>query len=1009
MLCEALLVTARRGSSLSTALKLACLTRGANGRGLYGTEATFDLKSRPAVKWATKDDAMITPAAQTRDVISFGPFSLVASERLLTKDGVLVDLGGRSLDILINLLSRPNEVVSKRDLLAQVWSDVTVEEGSLRFHIASLRKALGDGEGGARYITTLPGRGYCFVAPISRSSGRDQAPATVAANFAHANLPSPLIRMVGRAYDVRMLSSQLAATRFATIVGAGGVGKTSVAVAVGHDLTEAFAGAVLFVDFGALSDPNLAAASLASMLGLSVQSDDVTPSLIAYLRDKKILFILDNCEHLVEAVATLAAHIFAAAPQVHILATSREALRVEGEHVYKLEPLACPPDEPGLTAAIAQTFPATQLFLERAAAGGARLDVNDADAAIVASICRKLDGVALAIELAAARVEAHGLQQTAALLDQRITLLWSGKRTAPPRQKTLQATLDWSYGLLSGLERVVLRRIAVFVGHFTLDAALAVATSATVDQSLVFGAIDSLVAKSMVATSPIGAMMRYRLLDTTRAYALEISVDDAELAELSARHATYYQRWLEQTGTEWPSLSTGAERAPHFAGLNNVRAALEWCFGANGNIEIGVGLAAAAVPVFLAMSLLSECHRWSERAILALDDASRGGPKEMHLQAALGTSLMHMQGESEVARRALKRSLAIAEERGEVLNQVRMLGPLHMFHLRGGDFKTTLHYARRGCAVAEALENPAAIALAHSILGISLHLMGDLSGARAELEAALGHGPGFERTSTIYLGFDHHNRAGIVLARTLWLQGHPVQALEHARQAIDDAALMDHPVSLTIVLHWAASVFLWTGDLPSAETHINWFINHAESHSLGPSFAIGHGFKGELAILRGDARGGVESLQVCLQKLHAAHYELLTTPFNISLAQGLAAIDRLDESVALIDEAIELVEANGDLTYMPELLRVKGKLLLSMPQPSVDDAEMYFTRSLEWSRRQAARAWELRTAVDLAGLLADRGRPDSARALLRPVFEQFTEGFDTADLKAAERLLATLS
>ena len=155
----------------------------------------------------------------------------------------------------------------------------------------------------------------------------------------------------------------------------------------------------------------------------------------------------------------------------------------------------------------------------------------------------------------------------------------------------------------------------------------------------------------MVATRPVGAMMRYRLLDTTRAYALEISVDDAELADLAVRHATYYRRWLEQTGTEWSTLSTGTERAPHFAGLNNVRAALEWCFGANGNAEIGVGLAAAAAPVFLAMSLLPECHRWSERALLALDDAARGGIEEMHLQAALGSVI-----DAHARRQAMRRA-----------------------------------------------------------------------------------------------------------------------------------------------------------------------------------------------------------------------------------------------------------------------------------------------------------------------------------------------------------------
>jgi predicted ATPase len=818
-----------------------------------------------------------------------------------------------------------------------------------------------------------------------------------------------LMRMVGRDDDVLKVSTQLTASRFVTIVGPGGVDKTTVAVTVGHHLIEAFAGVALFVDLGMLSDPKLVATAVASMLGWSVQSEDATPNLIAYLRDKRLLLILDTCEHLIEAVAALAANIVAAAPDVHILATSREALQVEGEQVYRLDALACPPDDPQLTAATLQKFPATQLFVERAMASGARLDLNDADAAIVVGICRKLDGVALAIELAARRVESHGLQQTAALLDQRLTLLWVGPRTAPPRQKTLQATLDWSYGLLSELERVVLRRLAVFVGHFTLDAALAVVTSATVDQSHVFGAIDSLVAKSMVATRPIGAMMRYRLLDTTRAYALELSVDDAELADLAVRHATYYRRWLEQTGIEWPTLSTGAERAPHFAGLNNVRVALEWCFGANGNAQVGVELATAAAPVFLAMSLLPECHRWSERGILALDDATRGGLEEMHLQAAMGVSLMFTRGGRDAARVALNKSFAIAQERGGALDQLRLLGPLNMFYLRTGDFKSALRYAQDCSAIAGTVDDSVAAALAHSILGISLHLGGDLASARAELEAAVRREPRSQRTTTIYLGFESKCLAGAILARTLWLQGHPAQAMERARQTVKEAARMEHSLTLAIALIWGISVLLWTGDLQSAEEHVDWLIANSESHSLAPYLAVGRGFQGELAIRRGDATNGVDSLLGSLEKLHAMPYELLTTPLNISLVQGLAATGRFAEGTTLIDETIRLVETNGDICYLPELLRVKGDVLLSMPQLGVDDAERHFMHSLELSRRQGARAWELRTATDLASLWAGQRQSGRARALLQPLLEQFVEGSDTADLKAAARLLANLA
>jgi predicted ATPase/DNA-binding winged helix-turn-helix (wHTH) protein len=950
----------------------------------------------------------MTPTAQTRAGISFGPFSLTASERLLTRSGAPVELSARALDILIALLSNPNEVVSKNDLLSQVWPDVTVEEGSLRFHMANLRKVLGDGQDGARYITTIPGRGYCFVGPISRSSDQGQVLATAAAGFPHANLPGRMIGMVGRDDDVLKLSALLNAARFVTIVGSGGVGKTTAAIAVGHHLIEAFSGAVLFVDLGMLNDPDLVATAVASMLGLSVQSADVAPSLIAYLRDKRILLILDTCEHLIEAVAALASQIHAAAPQVHILATSRETLQVDGEHVYRLDALACPPDDTGITAAVAQTFAAPKLFVERAAASGAHLDLSDAEAAIVVGICRKLDGVALAIELAARRVEAYGLQQTAALLDQRLTLLWVGPRSAPPRQKTLQATLDWSYGLLSEQERVVLHRLAVFVGHFTLDAALAVVTSATVDQPVVLGAIDSLVAKSMVATRPIGAMMRYRLLDTTRAYALEMSIDDAEFADLAVRHSTYYRRWLEQAETEWPTFSNGAQRAPHFAALNNVRAALEWCFGANGNVEIGVGLAAAAVPIFLTMSLLPECHRWSQRAIVALDDGTRGGVEEMHLQAGLGFSSMQMHGENDAAGVALNRGLAIAEQRGDVVNQAGLLGMLHMFHFRGADFKIALQYAKRCRTIAGTAEDPAVMALAHSTLGRSLQVAGDLSGSRVEFESLMQIMSRSQRTGSIYLGYDRHYRAGVGLARTLWLQGYPVQAVERARQAIKDTERMDHPASLALVLAGAASIFLWTGDLRSAEEHIASSISYAESNSLAPLVAIGRCRKADLAIRRGNAKDGVESLQAALEKIRAARHDMITTEFNISLAQGLAAIGQLAEGMALIDETMRRVETNGDVSYLPELLRVKASLVLSMPQPSVSDAELSLAQSLELSRRQGARAWELRTATDLAALFASRGQFESGRVLLQPVFEQFTEGSDTLDLKAAEQVLASL-
>jgi predicted ATPase len=571
--------------------------------------------------------------------------------------------------------------------------------------------------------------------------------------------------------------------------------------------------------------------------------------------------------------------------------------------------------------------------------------------------------------------------------------------------KDASGELDWSYQLLSQLERLVLRWLAVFVGHFTLDAALSVVTVIDIDQSQALGAIDSLVAKSMVATRPVGAMTRYRLLDMTRAYVLNIEMDNNEASDLAICHANYYRRWLEQSGKEWPRLLTGVERSPHLAALNNARSALEWCFGEHGNVEVGTKLAAAAAPVFLTMSLMPECYRWSQRAIAALNDTTRGGADEMQLQAGLGIASMHIHGPSESARAAMNRNLAIAEVRGDVLSQVAMLSTLSVFCVRQAEFKMALDHAKRARAIAGTIEETDATALAQSVLGMSLRWMGDLSGARSELEAAFQHWSSNRRT---YFEVNERVLVSLSLMRTLWAQGFPAQAVEQARQALNDAKLSNSFTSLIFALSWVPHVFVLVADFRSAEQHADWLIPHAESHSLGPYLHIAHAYKSIIAICCGNAKAGVESLRNCLRRLHAMHYEMRTTEFNIALTQGFLAIGRVEEGMALIDETISRIDENGELYFLPEALRVKGGLFLSMPARNADAAEACFAQSLKLSRHQGARAWELRTAIDMAQLWADHGKSENGRKLLQPILEQFTEGRDTADLQTAARLLADL-
>jgi tetratricopeptide (TPR) repeat protein len=333
---------------------------------------------------------------------------------------------------------------------------------------------------------------------------------------------------------------------------------------------------------------------------------------------------------------------------------------------------------------------------------------------------------------------------------------------------------------------------------------------------------------------------------------------------------------------------------------------------------------------------------------------------------------------------------------------------LHLFHTRVADFNGTLQYAERGAAVAKRIGVPAAIALAHSILGSSLLHTGDLAGARRELEKARLGGPSAPRAGAVYLDFEHYNYADINLARTLWFQGYPTQALERVRQGVKNAASIGHPVPLCRALVWGVGVFIRAGDIEGADEHSNRLVYLAEQHALEPYLAIGQGYGGALAIRGGNANEGVRSLQHALEKLHSVHYKLFTTEFSIVLAEGMAKVGEFRKSIALINEAVLSVTANGDFIYMPELLRVKGNVLRSMPGPNIEEAEACFTQSLELSRQQGARAWELRTAIDLADLYASLARSADARTVLLPVFEQFTEGLHTEDLKAAKRILTMI-
>ncbi|HYZ33132.1 MAG TPA: winged helix-turn-helix domain-containing protein, partial [Crenalkalicoccus sp.] len=897
---------------------------------------------------------------------SFGHYRLIPAERLLQRDGRPVVLGSRALDLLIALVERAGEVLSQRELMARAWPNLTVEEANLRVTIVGLRKALGEGRDGARYIANVPGRGYCFVAPVARTQDRPGPAAAPAPRPCKAaTLPPALGRMVGREDTVAALRSLLFERRFVSIIGPGGIGKSTVAVSVAHALLEAFDGAVVFVDLAALTDPALVPATLASALGVATRAQDPTSDLLAHLRDRRTLVVLDSCEHVIEAVADLAERLHAGAAQTHLLATSREALRAEGETLHLLQPLVMPADTAELTAAQALASPAVQLFMQCALASGHGAELTDQDAPLAAEICRRLDGIALAIELAGSRVGAYGLQGTANLLSNRFRLLWQGRRSALPRHQTLQAMLDWSYNLLSERDRRVLDGLSVFVGTFTLDAAQAVAADAALDAEEVALAIASLVDKSLVAVLGREGATRYRLLDTTRSFARAKLERSGEADLVARRHALFHAEVAQRAAHDAEDVATD---------MGDIRAALEWSFSPAGDAALGARLAAGRAPLLLRLSLLHECHRWCEQGLASLAESDRGSPAELALQEALAVSAMLTRGNGPEVRDAIERGLALAQGLGDMERQFNLLAGLHIFMTRIGDVGGAVSVARHGLVAAREIGSADAVVVAEWMLGCAYHLAGDQVGALRHSEVGFRQAAGARPGAFDVFHCDYRIRALLVLARTLWLRGFPERAARIEQQAMAEAEIRRHPVDLSIAMIYTTTLLLWRRDLDEAAARIGRLLAHAARHGLLPYRAVGQALEGELAVARGDPATGVELLRGAIGALQAERHHVLSTSFHRALAEGLMRCGGMEEAAETIGAALSRAQDRGESFELPELLRLRGEIWLRSAQPDAEAAGQAFQEALRVAQHQSALALELRAAISLARFWVGSGR-----------------------------------
>jgi predicted ATPase/DNA-binding winged helix-turn-helix (wHTH) protein len=954
---------------------------------------------------------MVSDRAVTRSgQVIFGPFRLIPAQKLLLHGEKPVRLGSRACEILIALVERAGQLLSNQELINRVWPNTFVEEGNLRVHMAALRRALGDGQAGNRYITNTPGRGYSFVAPVSFREDPTENLVIPQAAERHPEMPAPLARIVGRSDIVPALGVQLQQHRFVTIVGPGGIGKTTVAVAVAENLLDSFQDGVRFVDLAPLSDPLLVPSTLAAQLGVVVRSDNPLPTLIAFLREKRLLVVLDSCEHLIEAAASVAEAIFNGTKGTHILATSREILRAEGERVHRLSPLTFPINTAGLKAADALDFSSVQLFVERAAASLGSFELSDAEAPLVAEICRSLDGIALAIEIVASRVDAFGVAGLAARLKDRFQLLMQGRRTALPRHRTLGATLDWSYAQLPEPERIVLRRLASFAGIFTMESAAAILAAADTPAPAIVDAIANLIAKSLVSADVGGAIAFYRLLDTTRAYAFAKLDEADERDQLARLHAAHYRTLLEQAQADWATrpATEWLERHRHL--IDNVRAALDWSFSPAGDPVTGVALTVAAIPLWFVLSLTSECAERVDRA-LAAPAPSRNADHEMRLYAARAWSLMQTRGSVPETQAAWTRVLEISEQQGDIDYQLRALWGLWAGLLNRGELRSALMLAERFSELAARQADTTDLLIGDRMIGYILHLIGDQKQAREYIERMLSR---YEvpviGAQIIRFVFDQRATAQCFLARILWLQGFADRSMQLAKGIVDSALANNDMLSVCQALVQAACpVALFVGDLEAVERYVAMLLDYSARQGLDFWQAFGHCFQGVLLIKRGHVGDGLTRLGNALEELREIQFGVYYGVFLSEFADALGRVGRAGEGLVAIDEALARSERNEERWYLAELLRIKGELMLRHSAPDGSrQAERYLLESLEWSRQQHILSWELRTSISLAALWRDQNRTGDAQNLITPLYARFAEGFGAADLRAAKQLMKEL-
>ncbi len=664
------------------------------------------------------DTAVIAP-------YRFGRFELNPTTRQVVADGKPVMLGAKAFDVLCALIERRERLVTKDELLELVWPNLVVEENNLQVQVSSLRKTLG-----TEAIATIPGRGYRFALELSTDGEPPARPAR------RHNLPHPPTSFIGHEDDLTEYVELLEQVRLLTLTGIGGCGKTRLAIELAGRVLPSFPDGVWFVDLAPLSDAERLALTVTTTLGIHKRADQPhVETLCRHLASRQMLLVLDNCEHLVAASAALAQRLLGAAPGVRVLATSREGLNVPGERTVTVRSLALPAigsehDLPRL-----ESCETVRLFVERARLAVTRFSLDAKTAPAVAEICRRLDGIPLAIELAAARVKVLSVEEIRARLDDRFRLLTGGRTTALARQQTLLAAIQWSYDHLVPDEQQLLRLLSVFAAGWTLAGAVRV-IGGQADEYEVLDLLTRLVDRSLVTIERIeGGTTRYAMLETVRQYAQERLNQSGEGDAARTRHLEYYVALAEEAEPKLSGGKQGEWLARLKAELDNLLQALAWCDQADDGRELGLRLAYALLGFWYHLGLIEVGHQVT---LAALGRAGAGARNRVRARVLVGAgSLSRSVDRCDEANEHAVEALSIAREIGDdklAVESLLILG--YLLNDRGGT-AASLGHLEEALALARDLGDKVLVARALNGLGEVHRTAGNMEAAQPLYEESL--------------------------------------------------------------------------------------------------------------------------------------------------------------------------------------------------------------------------------------------------------------------------------